>query len=43
MYVCTHLDNVPFAEFEGITGEDPEQQMFGEDKCSLTHYVLLTL
>jgi hypothetical protein len=43
MYVCTRLNNVPFVEFEEITGEDPKQQLFGEGKCSLTHYVLLTL
>jgi hypothetical protein len=43
MYVYTRIDNGPFAESEGIAGEDTKQQLFGEDKCPLTHYVLLTL
>jgi hypothetical protein len=37
MYVCIRIDNGPSAKSEGIVGEDPEQQMFGEDKCSLTY------
>jgi hypothetical protein len=29
-------------DLEGVVGDFPEQQP-GEDKCHLTHYVLLTL
>jgi hypothetical protein len=37
MYVWTHIDNGQLAGSEGVAGEDPEQQLVGEDKCSLTH------
>jgi hypothetical protein len=37
MYVCARIDNGPTAESEGVTGEDPKQQLFGEGKCPLTH------
>jgi hypothetical protein len=30
MYVSTRIDNGPLAESEGVTGEDPEQQLVGE-------------
>jgi hypothetical protein len=29
MYIFTRVDIDPFAESEGVTGEDPEQQLFG--------------
>jgi hypothetical protein len=37
MYVCTRIDNGPWAEFEKVTGEDPEQQLVGEGKCPMTY------
>jgi hypothetical protein len=37
MYVCTHIDNGLLVEFEGVAGEDLEQQLVGEGKCPLTH------
>jgi hypothetical protein len=37
MYVCTCIDNGPLVEFEGVAGEDPEQQLVGEGKCPLTN------
>jgi hypothetical protein len=37
MYVCTRIDNGPFAESEEVVGEDPEQQLVGEGKCPLTY------
>jgi hypothetical protein len=37
MSVCTRLDNGPFAESEGVEGEDPEQHLVGEGKCPLTY------
>jgi hypothetical protein len=43
MYVCTRIDNGSFVDSEGILGERPEQQLFGEGECPLTHYVLFTL
>jgi hypothetical protein len=43
MYVCTRVDIGPFVEFEGIAGEDPEQQQLGEGKCPLTHSIPFTL
>jgi hypothetical protein len=43
MYVRTLLDNVPSMESEKVTEETPEQQQFGEGKCPMTYYVLLTL
>jgi hypothetical protein len=43
MYACTRPDNVMFAESEGIAGEEPKQQLFGEGQCPLTYYILFTL
>jgi hypothetical protein len=43
MYVCTRIDNDPFVESEGSAEEAPKQQLFGEGKCPLIYYVLLTL
>jgi hypothetical protein len=37
MYVCTRVDNGPFAESEEVAQEDPEQQLVGEVKCPLTY------
>jgi hypothetical protein len=37
MYVRTRIDNGQLAESEGVTREDPEQQLVGESKCPLTH------
>jgi hypothetical protein len=37
MYVCTRIDNSPFAEFEEVAREDHEQQLVGEGKCPLTY------
>jgi hypothetical protein len=37
MYVRTRIDNSQLVEFEGVAGEDPEQQLVGEGKCPLTH------
>jgi hypothetical protein len=37
MYVRTRLDNGSFAESEEVAGEAPEQKLFGEGKCPLTH------
>jgi hypothetical protein len=37
MYVCTRIDNGPFAESEEAAEEDPEQQLVGEGKCPLTY------
>jgi hypothetical protein len=37
MYVCTRIDNCPWAESKVVIGEDPEQQLVGEGKCPLTH------
>jgi hypothetical protein len=37
MYVCTRIDNGPFAESEEVVGEDPEQQLVGEGECPLTY------
>ena len=37
MYVCTHIDNGPLAEFEEVAEEDPRQQLVGEGKCPLTN------
>jgi hypothetical protein len=33
----THIDNGQLLEFEGVAGEDLEQQSVGEGKCPLTH------
>jgi hypothetical protein len=33
----TRIDNGQLAEFEGVAGEDPEQQLVGEGKCPLTY------
>jgi hypothetical protein len=43
MFICTRLDNVPFAEDEKVAEEAPEQQQFGAGNCPLTYYVLFTL
>jgi hypothetical protein len=43
MYVRTRLDNVLSVESEEVAGEAPKQQQFGEGKCPLIYYVLLTL
>jgi hypothetical protein len=43
MYVRTRLDNVPSVESEKVAEEALEQQLFGEDKCHLTYYVIFTL
>jgi hypothetical protein len=43
MYVRTRLDNVPSAESEKVVEEAPKEQQFGEVKCPLTYYVILTL
>jgi hypothetical protein len=40
MYVCTRIDNGPFAESEEVAGEDPEQQLVGEGKCPRTYLCL---
>jgi hypothetical protein len=37
MDVWTRIDNGQLVESEGVAGEDPEQQLVGEDKCPLTH------
>jgi hypothetical protein len=37
MYIWTRIDNGPLAESEGVAGEDPEQQLVGEDKYPLTY------
>jgi hypothetical protein len=41
MYVCDHIDNNLFVEFEGVVGEEPKQ-LFGEGKYHLIYYVLFT-
>jgi hypothetical protein len=33
----TRIDNGQLAEFEGVAGEDPKQQLVGEGKCLLTY------
>jgi hypothetical protein len=42
MYVCTRVDIGPFVEFEGIAGEDPEQQQLGEGNvlCPIMSHLL---
>jgi hypothetical protein len=42
MCVRTHFDNVLSAETEEVAREAPKQQQFGEGKCPLTYYVLIT-
>jgi hypothetical protein len=37
MYVWTRIDNGPMTESEGVSGEDPEEQMVDEGKCPLIH------
>jgi hypothetical protein len=37
MYVCTRIDNGPFAESDEVAGEYSEQQLVGEGKCPLTY------
>ena len=36
------VDNEQSVFPEGVAGEVHEQQLFGEGKCPLTHYVLFT-
>jgi hypothetical protein len=43
MCVRTLLDNVPSVEAEEVAKQAPEQQQFGEGKCTLTYFVPFTL
>jgi hypothetical protein len=39
----TYIDNDQLAEFEGVAGEDPEQQLVGEGKCPPIYALLMLI